>query len=243
MDFTYDGYRQLIDLLEKNNYVISDYKNWRKYDQTVILRHDIDNDISKALDLAKLECDLGITSTYFVLVTSDFYNILSAKNENMLKEISKCGHGIGLHFDEVRYTDINTPNDAVDYIVKEAKILSYVIEKQVDVVSMHRPSKMILDADLNIPGIINSYGQTFFKDFKYLSDSRRRWREPIADIVNSKKYDRLHVLTHAIWYNDFEKDLHDSIFDFVNAGNRERYIAEQSNITDLQAIMHENEIK
>ena len=49
--------------------------------------------------------------------------------------------------------------------------------------------------------MINSYGQTFFHDFKYLSDSRRRWREPVEEIIRSGTYDRLHILTHAFWYH------------------------------------------
>lgn len=44
-----------------------------------------------------------------------------------------------------------------------------------------------LEADLQIPGIMNSYGRTFFHDFKYLSD--RRWREPVLDIIRSEEYD------------------------------------------------------
>lgn len=108
--------------------------------------------------------------------------------------------------------------------------------------SMHRPSKNILDADLKIPGIINSYGQILFKEFKYLSDSRRRWREPVDEIIASKEYNRLHILTHAFWYNNEEIDIHDSVSGFVNNGNLERYQWMESNITDISSIMKKTEI-
>lgn len=243
MKFTYTAYKDLIYSLRDNGYTFASYKNWKRAPRCAILRHDIDNDIEKALELAKVEQELGVKSTYFVLVTSDFYNVFSAKSEKMIRTILGCGHDIGLHFDEVRYLEIKTPEDARERILEEAKLLELVTQKPVDIVSMHRPSKMMLEADLEIPGMINSYGQVYFKGFKYVSDSRRRWREPVEDIVKAKTYERLHILTHAIWYNENEMDIHDSISAFVNAGNMQRYKAEQENITDLQSIMAETEVK
>nr|MBQ4456676.1 hypothetical protein [Clostridia bacterium] len=243
MQFTYHAYRQLIRSLQDNGYTIASYKDWESSPYCAILRHDIDNDIEKALELAKVEEELGVKSTYFTLVTSDFYNVFSAKSEKLLRAIADCGHDVGLHFDEVRYPDIRTPEDARERILEETRLLSLATGKPVDTVSMHRPSKMMLEADLEIPGMINSYGQVYFKGFKYVSDSRRRWREPVEEIVKAKTYERLHILTHAIWYNENEMDIHDSISAFVNAGNMQRYKAEQENITDLQSIMAETEVR
>ena len=243
MNFTYQSYRELIASLRLHGYSITDYHNWQGEKRCAILRHDIDNDIEKALELAKVEQDLGVKSTYFVLVTSDFYNVFSARSEKLLNAIISCGHDIGLHFDEMRYPEIKTPEDARDLILEEARLLSGSIGKPVDTVSMHRPSKMILEADLDIPGMINSYGQVYFNGFKYLSDSRRRWREPVEEIVEAETFERLHILTHAIWYHDTEMDIHDAIFSFVNAGNMHRYRTEQENITDLQSIMSSEEVR
>ncbi len=147
MEFTYDAYESLIILLKNSCYEVANYYNWSAYDKCVILRHDIDYDIKKALELANLEENMGVRSTYFVLVTSDFYNIFSATNADMLNKISSLGHEIGLHFDEVRYPGLDLNG------LKE---------------------KIILDSDVQIPNIVNSYSNTFFKSFKYLSDSRRR---------------------------------------------------------------------
>ena len=243
MDFTYDSYKLLIRKLREHGYAVCSYKNWQQEQRCVILRHDIDNDIEKALDLAIIEQELDVKSTYFVLLTSDFYNVFSARSQELLRKIIDNGHEVGLHFDEVRYPDIKTPDDVLERILNESKILSDVTGESIDVVSMHRPSKMILDANLQIPGLINSYSQVYFKDFKYLSDSRRRWREPVEEIVASETYERLHILTHAIWYNNVELNIHDSIYKFVNSGNRQRYLTERENISDLQSIMTEDEIK
>ncbi len=242
MQFTFDAYRNLICSLREHDYEICGYHDWEDKERCVILRHDIDNDIAKALELAKVEADLGISSTYFVLVSCDFYNVFSARNARMLKELALLGHVIGLHFDELRYPEIKVPEDACSLIQREARLLEQVLGTPVTSVSMHRPSKMILEADLQIPGIVNSYGQTYFKEFKYLSDSRRRWREPVEEIIAKETYDRLHILTHAIWYNETELDIHDTIAAFIRGGNLSRYEAEKENITDLETIMKKEEL-
>lgn len=107
---------------------------------------------------------------------------------------------------------------------------------------MHRPSKNILGADLEIRGIINSYSSLFFENFKYISDSRRRWRENIDEIIDSDKYERLHILTHAFWYNEEEKSLNESVNEFINGANVDRYHTMMTNITDLESIMKEEEL-
>ncbi len=162
MDFTYRSYEELLNSLVKNDYTIASYFNWKEYNKCVILRHDIDYSPQKALEIARLEHASGVSSTYFVLVTSDLYNTFSAQTSNILKTISGLGHEIGLHFDEARYDELSV-NELAQKIAEEAKILEQAVESPVTTVSMHRPSKMILDADLIIPGIINSYGSDFFK--------------------------------------------------------------------------------
>ena len=187
MLFTYEAYETLIDLLRKHGYTVSSYRNWQMATRCVILRHDIDYDPAKAIEMAKLEQRLGVQSTYFALLTSDFYNAFSKESGEMFREISACGHEIGLHFDEVRYPELAGDADAVrEKIIQECRLLEAAAGREITIVSMHRPSKAILEADLEIPGIINSYGSVYFKGFKYLSDSRRRWREPVEDIISSK---------------------------------------------------------
>lgn len=239
MQFTYDSYKSLLESLQQNGYEYASYHNWESKEKCVILRHDIDYCVDKALEFAILEHEMGISSTYFVLVTSDFYNIFSLNNSEKLRRIRDLGHGIGLHFDEVQYPNYKSIDDLTESIMIERDLLSTAVDSEVQVVSMHRPSKQVLDADINIPGMINSYGSIYFKQFKYLSDSRRRWREPVEKIVDSGEYRRLHILTHAFWYNKQELSIEQSVSDFIKHANIERYEQMNHNITDLESIMPE----
>lgn len=243
MEFTYEAYRNLLTLIKQCGYYVATYKNWQEVGHCAILRHDIDYDIGKAVQLAEIESAEGVTSTYFVLLTSDFYNVFSKESQDACKHIINLGHTIGLHFDEVCYPELFGNVEAVkSKILEEAELLSRAVGERVDIVSMHRPSKFVLEADMFIPGMINTYGKKFFKDFKYLSDSRRRWREPVEDIIGGGYFEKFHILTHAFWYNESEEDIHETVSNFINGGNRRRYQIMERNITDLESIMPEAKV-
>ena len=63
-----------------------------------ILRHDIDYSLDNALKMAQLENQLGIQTTYYVLLDSSWYNLLSNNESNKLRQILELDHKIGLHF-------------------------------------------------------------------------------------------------------------------------------------------------
>jgi hypothetical protein len=237
--FTFQGYKVLIDTLRKCGYDFADYHNYADYSRCVILRHDIDNSIEKSITIAKLEHEQGVKSTYFTLLRTDFYNPASKKGLTELKKIQSLGHEIGLHFDEMAYDNLK---DVIGAVRNEANILSKILDNPITTVSMHRPSQTTLDGNYDLSPMVNSYGKTFFNDFKYLSDSRRRWREPVLDIIKSGQYERLHILTHPIWYQEKEESIHDTIKRFVTSANRERYLHESENIKDIESILDKDEI-
>lgn len=159
MRFTYDAYRALLCLLRDGGYAFESYHTWRDTPRCVILCHDIDQSIEAALRLGRLEVEEGVRSTYFVLLGSKFYNPASPAALAALWELRELGHEVGLHFDEVAYPSSRVSVE--ELIQREADILSSICGFPVTTVSMHRPSRAALEADLEIPGIISSYGKTF----------------------------------------------------------------------------------
>ena len=246
MDFTYAAYRELLFLLCEQNYVFRDYHNYGDTPRCAILRHDIDCSLDQAVKLAELEAQEHVRSTWFVLLRTDFYNVASKAGQGALRHIRSLGHEIGLHFDEASYAPALSPDEVVENIIKECGLLSALLSEkphqEITCVSMHRPSPSTLEANYESPGIVNSYGKTFFRNFKYLSDSRRRWREPVLDIIRSGKYDRLHILTHAFWYHEAEEDISQTVGAFIRSANRERYCQMAENITDIASILKEEDV-
>lgn len=236
MEFTYNAYQNLLECLEHNGYSVADYHNCDSVLHPCILRHDIDNSLEKAVKFAELEKKMAIKATYFVLITSDFYNVFSDKSRKLLQQIIDCGHEIGLHFDETVYDQTMLRGGIAEQILYEKELLESVCQKEVSVVSMHRPSKGLLESDLKVPGMINSYSQKFFKEFKYISDSRMRWREDVMKYVNERIYDRLHILTHAFWYEDRVHNMKDSLVGFLDSARKDRYEILDRNFTNLSDI-------
>lgn len=242
MGFTYRAYAELLALLRAEGYAFCDYHNHETADgRRVILRHDIDSIPAAALRLAELEASEGIHSTWFVLLSSENYNPMSPAVRGVTRELRAMGHEIGLHFDETAYAPED--GEVTALIVREARLLADLLGAPVRAVSMHCPSQAALEADWKLPGLVNTYGKTFFREYKYLSDSSRHWREPVLDIIRSGRYERLHILTHAFWYHETEESLAETARNYIGAANRERYRFWLKTFPPLGDLIREDELR
>jgi len=52
-----------------------------------LLRHDVDVDVGAALEMAKVEKSLGVSSTYFLMLRPPVYNLMSRHNHQAVKKI------------------------------------------------------------------------------------------------------------------------------------------------------------
>lgn len=241
LGFTYNDYKYLINLLKENNYNFYNYKNYEEGKKCVILRHDVDLSLEKALKFAKLEKELNVSSTYYVLLSTNFYNIFSKKSKEIINEILNLGHNIGLHFD-VRNYEITTKDELEAYIRYEIEIMEKALSLKVDNVAFHRPLKWCLEGNFEFTGVINSYADEFFKDFKYVSDSRMNWREDVLGIIKSNSYNKLHILTHAFGYSEIEQSFHDVLKDFCVNYKYLTYDSLSENMTELEKTLKKSEI-
>lgn len=236
MEFSTEGYVKLLNLLIDKGYNFCFYDEIDEDKKTVILRHDVDYTIDNALSMAKVEHNLGVKSTYFFLLTTDFYNLYSRNATEKLQKILSLGHGIGLHFDEKRY-DVYTVDDVKQYVQKEITLLSELLNREVNVVSMHRPSKLILNNDIQFDNIINSYSSKFFNEIKYISDSRMYWREDPIQTINSDSYYQLHVLTHPFWFFTEGKTMKEKLETFIRHAMENRYDNINDNFRQLEEVL------
>jgi len=236
MDFTYDRYSYLVGLLRRHGYQFAGYDDEERFARVVIMRHDVDFCLHKALAMAELEFELGVKATYFVLVSTDFYNVFSATSYAVLKRIIELGHEVGLHFDEQRYPGASI-DEVQEAIGREAGILTAAQGCTVRSVSMHRPSREMLQSNMQIPGLVNSYSKRFFSDYKYVSDSRMHWREDVCSTVSRQEFDRLHILTHPFWYAEAKETTKQKLLHFIEAAGSARKDAMANNFTALDEIL------
>lgn len=246
MQFTCESYAAMLKELNKKGYPFKNYSNWQETDRSVILRHDVDYSLEKAVFLSEIEKSVfpeGVQATYFVLVSTNFYNIHSLASKNQLRQIIENGGMIGLHFDETQY-NISDEREMQKYVCEETDILSAAAGTKINAVSMHRPSEKFLSAEAEFPGMINSYSGTYFKSMKYLSDSRRHWREDVDEIIGSGRYRRLHILTHPFWYmQGVESSLKETLQNAILQTSLRCYDNLNDNFRDLGMELKRSEIE
>ena len=198
--FSIAGYKSLLSLFKTLGVNFRKF-NDKLYDGTnVLLRHDIDFCPLRALRIAQIERKMNIKSTFFFLVNTDFYNLNSYENKNVLKEIVNLGHEIGLHFDASTLKKINIINKVCK---AEVKVLENLIEKKIYIISFHRPAEDVLLYEKRVADLEHTYMTKFIKKIDYCSDSQGDWRHnnPVNLLKSNKnKNYNLHLLLHPIWW-------------------------------------------
>jgi len=220
-NFSYSNYEFMIQKFIDSGYSFEFFgdaeKNINENKSFVLLRHDIDMSIEKALKIAEIEKNLGVKSTYFFLLRNDFYNIFSKRATNLIKKILSFGHELGLHFDTDSYVDLDI-NKINFECKKEALILGNWFNKKVNTISFHRPNDFILSGDplLTYP-LLHSYMPLFSSEIKYMSDSKGIWNNgnPL-DSDSFKNQKPIQILTHPIWWNEKSIDTYQNLLDFLD---------------------------
>ncbi|MFO7659658.1 MAG: hypothetical protein R6V77_01990 [Candidatus Cloacimonadaceae bacterium] len=164
------------------------------------MRHDVDSWPVNAMQMAKIESERGIRSTYYFRMSPLSYN------EKIIKRIAALGHEIGYH-----YEDLTTLNGNYDKAIKTfeynlAKIRQYY---PVKTIAMHgKPLSQWDNLDLwskyNYKdfGIIGEpYLSINFNEVLYLTDTGNCWdgeKYSIRDSVKSKYKFNIHTTNDLI---------------------------------------------
>ncbi|WP_143423325.1 polysaccharide deacetylase family protein [Halegenticoccus soli] len=196
MEFTFERYGALLDELTSAGYAFTGYER-SLADGEAILRHDVDWSPEKACRMAEIEADRGVTATYFVLVTSPFYNVHFGEIRDCLHRIESLGHTVALHFSTHQYWDAEPPGEELRRRVdEEQSVLGTVTREMGDAVAFHIPPSWTLDRSFD--GITSAYEPRFFSEIAYRADSGQRWRDEHP--FDGGIPDRLQLLTHpGLW--------------------------------------------
>jgi hypothetical protein len=91
-DFTFGWYAWLLEQFRDRGYRFESFGRGSQLSaegqRVVLMRHDIDFDLDKALEMAELEFTAGVSATYFFLVRSSHYNVLSASGSATIRRLS-----------------------------------------------------------------------------------------------------------------------------------------------------------
>ncbi len=208
-DCCYKSYRRILNDIKATE-MYCDYKDVIEQDRQkyFVLRHDIEFSVDRAYHLSKIEKEEGIFSSYFIQITNNAYNAFSAKNIKMLQEMEADGHHIGLHYHRNGVEDIEELKKDIAY---QAEVLAKMANVKIDRFSFHRPLREHLAANIEIPGLINTYGTRFFVltdetdkplAVKYIADSNHQWKYGTADKEYFKQFDKIQLLIHPLSWSE-----------------------------------------
>ncbi|HUA27661.1 MAG TPA: hypothetical protein VMC03_02150 [Streptosporangiaceae bacterium] len=200
-DFTEDGYAEVLD------FAVSHFAFARfgspVQSPSVLWRHDIDMSVNRALALARLEEERGVTATYFVRLHAEYYNVFEWPVRDMIQDIARRGHEIGLHFEADPSRSVTGEDMLEEKLDNERAILEGLTETPVRAVSFHDPETGDLFRFLRpvYAGMDNAYAYLGEAGYVYVSDSNGYWRfRRLPDALAENVGNNVHVLTHPEWW-------------------------------------------
>lgn len=199
-DFTVEKYRGFLTEA-KRRFIFSAYDDIPVDKRHILLRHDLDLSVFTGHEIALIEHELGVSATYFILLHSPFYNLLELKNFQLVKDILRLGHKIGLHFDSHFY-NITDEDELNDKIAFEKNFLNKLFDIDIKVFSFHLTNSFTMQSKKPAyGGLINAYSETFQSQYEYCSDSYGVWRfKRIFDVIKEPQNRNLQILTHPEWW-------------------------------------------
>lgn len=243
-DFSFKYYGKMLDVIS-SRFTCIDFPGAisqpsRKADEpTVIMRHDIDLDVKRTLNIAGLEKEHDLKATYMIMLRSPFYEV--SENKKEIRKLIDMGNDIGLHFHQDDMKD-RSLKELEDDIKQDCDLLEDLLSTDVGSVSIHAPSRRHMWCEgTRIAGRVYSYSKVF--EGRYISDSSGRFRvgEPI-EYLKGYRNDILQFLTHPIWWGQRHASNNERLRGFVKERmedpsdvNRKREI-ERSVLSHLHGI-------
>lgn len=220
--WTYDFYLDLIDYgMHHNN--------------SFFLRHDVDISLKKALQMAEVEATRKLHSTYYILLSSPYYNALSPENLEKIRMIRDLGMGIGLHYDASIKPEMDNEDYKNEICVQIGLLEHHIGPLEGMSVTFHKPV-MGKDIDIELVNILNEeqiYVPNYDQRFKYISDSGHNWREDPIEVMN--EHEKIHLNTHPEWYNDEEKGMEECIYSLKLDKDADRLMRRE--VTDIREYL------
>lgn len=168
----------------------------------LLWRHDVDFSLRCAAEIAEIDAEHGIQSTFFLNLSSDTYNLRSLTGQRLVARILQAGHAIGIHFDHGFYGTTENLDVLSRRLTHEADEFERVFCVRPNTFSFHNPdiSTLVFQQEY-VADFLNLYSTKFRTTWDYCSDSNGYWRHQSLTAALMTSIDKpLQVLTHPEWW-------------------------------------------
>lgn len=183
VDFTLHTYKRLLETLLAQNFTVQTFAAFMQTpaNRVIVLRHDVDRCPGNALKMAKMEHELGITSSYY------FRAMPKSWNEGIIRKISSLRHEIGYHYESLSASKGDMKLAFSDFNVNLERLRTIA---PVKTICMHgSPLSRINNLDLwkiydyKGLGIVGEpYLDVDYLKVFYLTDTGRKWNNVGASV-------------------------------------------------------------
>lgn len=176
MDFTQKKYKELLENIKAEKINVLGIKKWLDFNPSsgILIRHDVDRKAINSLQIAKLEAELGFSTTYYFRITSGSFK------PKIISEIAELGHEIGYH-----YEDLSLANGNIDKALTsfKANLKKFSKLAPVKTIAMHgRPLSRFTNKDMWTDNNFEAFGiqadaflSVDYSDVYYFTDTGRSW--------------------------------------------------------------------
>ena len=95
-NFELPHYRELLEAAKAGGYRFTHF-GADPQPGDLFLRHDVDLSLAAAVEMAEVEAELGVVTTYLLMTESVFYNLASSEGDAAIARLRELGHAVGLH--------------------------------------------------------------------------------------------------------------------------------------------------
>jgi hypothetical protein len=179
MDFTHSRYNGLLTAFREQGYcflTFIEYLEGKAEGKTVILRHDVDRDLSSALRMAEMEARQGLRATY------NFRQDAFRRNPGLIATVQELGHEIGYHYEELaRYR--GDQHKALEHFrnnLEEARRVANVHTIAMHGSPLSRYHNLLLWKDYDYRTLAvagEAYLDVDYGEVFYLTDTGRLWND------------------------------------------------------------------
>lgn len=190
MDFTIKSYCKLLEAFKQEGYsfyTFEEYCDGKASGKYIILRHDVDEMASNALNFAKVEANMGIRATY------NFRIVKQSNQPEIIKKIVELGHELGYHYEDLAFSEgdyekaIETFKENLTYFRTFSSVRTVCMHGSST--SKHDNRAIWSKLNLNDEGLVGEpYLTIDFNQIFYLTDTGYCWegsKVAVRDIVVS----------------------------------------------------------
>ncbi len=205
--FTLSTYSETLHAFHAEGYAVTSFQDYLRNPQQkhLVLRHAIDNSPQQAMRVARADAAAGCTSSFYLRVHAQGYNLLSLPSLLAIREMEELGHEVQLHLEGGIGPVVG--GDELEWAERQRAIFEAAVGRKLGGFSVHEPARMggIAFADGLVKRWADDVSYHTYEDrfmtphMKYLSDSSGSWREGHFRLWVDRE-PLLHVLTHPIWW-------------------------------------------